>query len=164
MSTDAAHKRHWETSEVIFGIPLLVAVAFQFAIPLSMPDGLLRLASVIGGVVLAMIGVAFIFLARREFAIYSQPTDPGRPTTRLVTTGVFAFSRNPIYFGAACFIAGLGLSVNWLWVLVFLLPSLVACYSVLIAPEEKYLIARFGEEYLLYTAAVHRWIGRVRVQ
>jgi len=157
---DSAHKSHWETSEVIFGIPLLVSVIVQFVIPFSLPGGLLRLASVIGGIALIAIGVALISLARREFAQFSQPTDPGHPTTRMVTTGVFAISRNPIYLGAVCFIAGLGLAVNWLWVLIFLLPSLVACYYVLIAPEEKYLLAGFGEQYRLYTAAVHRWLGR----
>ena len=157
---DSAHKSHWETSEVIFGIPLLVAVIVQFVIPLSVPDGLIRLASIIGGSALLITGVAFISLARREFAQFSQPTDPGRPTTRMVTTGVFGISRNPIYFGAACLIAGIGLAFNWLWVWIFLLPSLVACHYVLIAPEEKYLVVRFGGEYRSYTAAVRRWIGR----
>ncbi len=157
---DAAHKSHWETSEVIFGIPLLVAVIVQYLTPLSMPDGLLSSASLIGGIALMMMGIAFIILARREFAQFGQPTDPGRPTTHMVTTGVFAVSRNPIYVGAGSFIAGIGLAFNSLWVLIFLLPSLVGCHYVLITPEEKYLLARFGEEYRLYTSAVHRWIGR----
>ena len=157
---DVAHKSHWETSEVVFGIPLLVSVIVQFLIPFSLPDGLPWLASIIGGLALIAIGVALVSLARREFSQFSQPTDPGHPTTRMVTTGVFAISRNPIYLGAVCFIAGLGLAINWLWVLIFLLPSLVACHYVLIAPEEKYLLARFGEQYRLYTAAVHRWLGR----
>lgn len=160
---DAAHKSHWEISEVVFGIPLLIALLVQFAVPLSVPAGPLRVASIVGGIVLIVLGVVFIALARREFAQFSQPTDPGHPTTRMVTTGVFAVSRNPIYFGAGCFMAGLGLAVNWLWVLIFLLPSLVACYYVLIAPEEKYLTVRFGAEYRLYTAAVHRWIGRTGI-
>ncbi len=109
-----------------------------------------------------IVGVALIVLARREFARRSQPTDPGRPTTQVVTTGVFSISRNPIYLGAACFLAGVALAVNLPWVLIFLLPSLVACHYVLIMPEERYLVAKFGEEYRAYAAAVHRWIGRAR--
>ena len=45
---------------------------------------------------------------------------------------------------------------------VLLLPALVACHYVLIGPEERYLAARFGEEYCMYAASVHRWIGRAR--
>lgn len=159
---DAAHKSYWQISEVIFGVPFLVAIALQFWIPFPIFLGLLRSILIPCGIALIITGVVFISLARREFAQFSQPTDPGHPTTKVVTTGVFAISRNPIYFGAGCFLAGIGLAINWLWVLVFLLPSLVACRYVLIAPEEKYLAAKFGEEYRMYAANVHRWIGRIR--
>jgi protein-S-isoprenylcysteine O-methyltransferase Ste14 len=109
-----------------------------------------------------IVGAAFIVRARREFAQRGQPTDPGRPTTRVVTTGVFSISRNPIYFGVACFLAGVALAVNLPWVLVLLLPGLVACHYVLIMPEERYLAVKFGEEYRVYAATVQRWIGRAR--
>ncbi len=162
MPIDAAHKSHWEISEVIFGVPFLIAIALQFFIPLSMPNGFLRSILIPCGIALIIAGVVFISLARQEFAKFSQPTDPGRPTTKVVTTGVFAISRNPIYFGAACFLLGVGLVANWLWILVFLLPSLVACHYVLILPEERYLIVKFGETYRSYATNVHRWFGRVQ--
>ena len=162
MSTDAAHKSWWQISEVVFGIPFLAAIALQLAVPISFPRGWLTPAVILGGVILMIVGAAFIVLARREFAQRGQPTDPGRPTTRVVTTGVFSISRNPIYFGVACFLAGVALAVNLPWVLVLLLPGLVACHYVLIMPEEKYLTAKFGEEYRVYAATVQRWIGRAR--
>ncbi len=81
----------------------------------------------------------------------------------LVTTGVFAISRNPLYFGGVCILVGIALALSLLWVLVLLLPALVACHYVLIAPEERYLAAKFGEEYRLYAASVHRWIGRKHI-
>jgi protein-S-isoprenylcysteine O-methyltransferase Ste14 len=163
MSTDAAHKSWWQTSEVVFGIPFLAAIALQLAVPLSLPRGFLAPASIAGGAALIIVGVALIVLARREFAQCGQPTDPGRPTTRVVTTGVFSVSRNPIYLGAVCLLVGVALAVNLPWVLVLLLPSLVACHYVLIAPEERYLVAKFGEEYRVYAATIHRWIGRARI-
>lgn len=160
MSTDSAHENYWQTSEVIFGIPLLLAILLQFVLPVSLPGGLFRPVFILLGVALMVVGVAFIFLARREFSQQGQPTDPGRATSKIVSTGVFSLSRNPIYLGVACFVAGVGLTFNLPWALLLLAPSLVACHYVLIKPEERYLDAKFGQEYRAYSATVHRWLGR----
>jgi protein-S-isoprenylcysteine O-methyltransferase Ste14 len=163
MSTDAAHKSWWQTFEVVFGIPFLAAIALQLAVPLSLSRGLLTPVITLAGAALISVGAAFVVLARREFAQHGQPTDPGHPTRKLVTTGVFSVSRNPLYLGGVCVVAGIALAVNLPWVLVLLLPALVACQYVLIAPEERYLAATFGEEYARYVASVHRWLGRARI-
>ncbi len=105
-------------------------------------------------------GVAVVILARRELAKGAQPTDPGLPTTRLVTTGVFSLSRNPMYLGAACCLLGVALVANLPWELGLLLPNLAACQFVLIGPEERYLHARFGDQYRSYCDSVRRWLGR----
>jgi protein-S-isoprenylcysteine O-methyltransferase Ste14 len=123
---------------------------------------LLKPVIILGGAALIILGAVLVVIARREFAQHSQPTDPGQPTSKLVTTGVFSVSRNPLYLGGVCILAGIALAFNLPWVLVLLLPALIACHYVLIAPEEKYLAARFGEEYRRYAASVHRWIGRAR--
>jgi protein-S-isoprenylcysteine O-methyltransferase Ste14 len=162
MSIDSAHNQGWQIFEVVFGVPLLVAVGLQLAVPISFPGGGLRWITIPAGVVLAFAGIILVSLARREFTRYRQPTDPGYPTSRIITTGVFSISRNPLYLGGVCVLAGIALAANLPWILVLLLPALVICQTVLIAPEERYLAARFGEEYLTYAAAVRRWIGRAR--
>ena len=162
MSADVAHKRWWQTFEVVFGIPFLIAIALQWVAPLSLPRRFLMPEITLTGIALIILGATLVVLARREFARFSQPTDPGRPTSKVVTTGVFSFSRNPLYLGGVCVLAGIALVFNLPWVLVLLLPAFVACHYILIAPEEKYLAARFGEEYTLYVASVHRWLGRKR--
>jgi protein-S-isoprenylcysteine O-methyltransferase Ste14 len=162
MSIDVAHKSWWQTFEVVFGIPFLAAIALQLAVPLSLTRGLLRPAFILGGAVLIILGVALVVLARREFAQHGQPTDPGHPTSKVVTTGVFSVSRNPLYLGGICILVGIALALDLPWVFVLLLPALVACHYVLIAPEERYLAAKFGEEYRVYAATVHRWLGRAR--
>ncbi|MFN8538875.1 MAG: isoprenylcysteine carboxylmethyltransferase family protein [Thermomicrobiales bacterium] len=162
MPTNAAHNRSWQIAEVVFGGPFVVALLLQRVIPMSLPRGLYGLAWIIGGGVLAVIGVAIIALGRQELARLGQPTDPGHPTTNIVTSGVYSLSRNPLYLGATCFLAGAALAFNLPWVLVLLLPSLVLCHFVLIAPEERYLAARFGDEYREYARSVNRWFGRGR--
>ncbi len=162
MPAEAAHQSYWQIAEVVFGVPLLFAIVLQFLAPLSLPRGSLSPALVVGGGALILVGVAFVVLARRELARQGQPTDPGRPTSKLVTTGAFSVSRNPLYLGAVFFLIGVALALNLPWVLVLLVPSLVACHYVLIAPEERYLAGKFGAEYRMYAASVHRWIGRAR--
>lgn len=162
MPNDVAHRRWWQIFEVVFGIPLLAAIALQLALPLTFPQGWLTPAIVPCGVALVLIGALVVALARRELARHGQPTDPGRPTSAIVTTGVFSISRNPLYLGGICVLAGIALALGQPWVLVLLVPALVACHAILVAPEERYLAATFGESYQTYAATVHRWLGRAR--
>ena len=162
MSNDVAHKSWWQIFEVIFGIPFLVALAMQRVIPMSFPRGTITPAFIpgLGGALFIIVGIVLVVLARREFAKYAQPTDPGRPTSEVITTGIFSISRNPLYLGGGILLAGISLAFNLPWVLVLLLPSIIACHYILIAPEESYLAAKFGEKYHLYTVTVRRWFGR----
>jgi protein-S-isoprenylcysteine O-methyltransferase Ste14 len=160
MSDDVAHKRRWQIFEVVFGIPFLAAVALQLVAPIRFPGGSLAPARIFAGAILFALGVLFVVLARREFSNYRQPTDPGLPTSVIVSTGVFSISRNPLYLGGVIILAGISLAFNLPWVLILLVPSIIACHTILILPEERYLAARFGEQYQMYTATVHRWIGR----
>ena len=160
MSNDVAHKSWWQIFEVVFGIPFLIAIALQLVVPVPLPHGFLAPVLIPGGIILIIVGVSLAVLARREFTRYSQPTDPGFPTSRIISTGVFSVSRNPLYLGGIFILAGISLAFNLLWILILLIPSIVACHYILVAPEERYLATRFGEQYRLYTARVHRWIGR----
>jgi protein-S-isoprenylcysteine O-methyltransferase Ste14 len=162
MSIDAAHDRWWQISEVVFGVPFLAAIALQWVVPLHFPINFISPVRISGGVALIVAGMGSIVFARREFARHGQHTDPGYPTTNIVSTGIFSVSRNPIYLGIACFLSGTALAVNLPWVFVLLISSLAACHYILIAPEERYLAAKFGEEYRRYSATVQRWIGRAR--
>jgi protein-S-isoprenylcysteine O-methyltransferase Ste14 len=158
MSNDVAHKSWWQIFEVVFGIPFLVALALQWIVPISLPRGIFILI----GALFIIAGIALVVLARREFARHGQPTDPGLPTNEIITTGVFSISRNPLYLGGVCILVGISLAFNLPWAFVLLLPSIVACHYILIVPEERYLTARFGENYHMYTTTVHRWLGRKR--
>jgi protein-S-isoprenylcysteine O-methyltransferase Ste14 len=160
MSNDVAHKSWWQIFEVVFGIPFLVAIALQQVAPISLPGGSITPTRIPTGAILIVVGISLAVLARRELSGYGQPTDPGLPTSSIVTTGVFSISRNPLYLGGVLILAGISLAFNLPWVLIFLIPSMVVCHYILIAPEERYLAAKFGEQYRMYTETVRRWIGR----
>lgn len=146
--------------EVIFGLPFLASLVLHFVWPFSFPPGILRQALIPTGVLLSSVGMGFLILARQEFSRYGQPTDPGEPTSKVIKTGVFAVSRNPLYLGASLFLLGIAFTFNLLWSVVMLLLSMVICQYVLILPEEQYLAGKFGNEYKDYLAAVNRWLGR----
>ncbi|MCQ4348859.1 isoprenylcysteine carboxylmethyltransferase family protein [Pseudomonas stutzeri] len=101
-------------------------------------------------------------MAAAAWALFRAHTtvNPLRPerTTRLVTSGVFALSRNPIYLGDALILAALALGLgNWLNFL--LLPAFVGLIGRFqIAPEERALQRLFGDEYRAYCARVRRWL------
>ena len=160
MSVDAAHKSQWEIAEVVFGLPFLVGVVLHFVFPLPLPAEIGGLILRIAGIVLIVASIVLITLARRELASFNQPTDPGQTTSKIVRTGVFAISRNPLYLSAVMLFGGLALAFNLLWAALMVLLSIGLCHFILIVPEERYLAAKFGDEYKAYTAGVQRWIGR----
>ena len=84
---------------------------------------------------------------------------PGnKPTTRIVRTGPYSFSRNPIYLAFSVLHLGIALAVASLWLLATLVLAWSLMAFVVIPREEDYLEARFPSEYLAYRASVRRWL------
>jgi protein-S-isoprenylcysteine O-methyltransferase Ste14 len=83
---------------------------------------------------------------------------PSQPTTAIVQTGPFRFSRNPLYISLTLFYLGVCLMFNALWPLLLLPPLLVVVQRGIIYREERYLEAKFGEEYRDYRRRVRRWL------
>ncbi|SMO84829.1 methyltransferase family protein [Fodinibius sediminis] len=157
-----AHEHWWQTFEVVAGIPFLAALGLQYLVPLALPTEVFAPVFLPIGVALVSVGGILIFLARREFTKHHQPTDPGCPTGKLVTSGIFSVSRHPLYLGGLCVVAGTALALDIPWMLVLLSAAVIACRYLLITPEERYLAAQFSKDYQTYAASVHRWIGRSR--
>ena len=84
--------------------------------------------------------------------------EPWKPTARIVSAGPFSVTRNPIYLSLCLVLASFAGFTASAWFLVFV-PVLVAILDLgVIRAEERYLTARFGEEYVAYTHRVRRWI------
>ena len=77
--------------------------------------------------------------------------------TELVATGLFAFSRNPIYFGLFLAFGGFFFIIPSVATLAYLIILGVAVNSK-IAHEEQHLLAMHPEEYGAYCGRVRRWI------
>jgi protein-S-isoprenylcysteine O-methyltransferase Ste14 len=95
-----------------------------------------------------------VFLFRRA----GTTPNPMQPTTAIVMHGPFRFTRNPMYVSLVALYVSVTLFVNSVWPLVLLPVVVVLIQRLVIAREEAYLEAKFGEEYRAYKARVRRWI------
>lgn len=83
--------------------------------------------------------------------------------TKLVTAGIYQFSRNPAFLGFDCVYIGL-LLMFFNWALLAFTLFAILMLHLQILQEENYLPAVFGEEYLRYKSVVRRYIGRRRTR
>lgn len=151
-----------DTAQVIARPPLLwgLAVVAGFALDWLMPLRFVPAAvpaGWLGGAVLAIAVALFAWaIATVTRAGSNVPTN--KPTTSIVDTGPYRFTRNPIYLGMMLGLAGLAIAFDSLWLLLTLVPfAFVIRYGV-VAREEAYLERKFGELYRRYRIRVRRWL------
>jgi protein-S-isoprenylcysteine O-methyltransferase Ste14 len=109
-------------------------------------------------VVLIVAAGALITSAFVGFRRAGTHAEPWRPSTSIVTDGVYAFTRNPMYVGMALFYVAITLALDSVIALLFLIPLLIVIHYGVILREERYLDAKFGDPYRQYRLAVRRWI------
>lgn len=78
---------------------------------------------------------------------------------RLATTGPYAHTRNPLYFGSFLIAAGFAIAVNWA-LLLLVIAFFVLVYAPNIERERRHISERFGEQYGVYAANVPAFIPR----
>lgn len=105
------------------------------------------------GIVIALAGVAAFRKARTTV----NPTTP-QASSAVVKSGVYRWSRNPMYVGFLLILIGWGVYLSNL-VSALVVPLFVAYMNRFqIQPEERALTAKFGAEYTEYRQTVRRWI------
>jgi len=114
------------------------------------------------GLLLMVAGVGVAATAFMHFQRVGTTVDPRNPAkaSRLVTDGVFAWSRNPMYLGLLLALAGLAVMFGTIgpWLVP---PLFVVAVTILqIKPEERVLGTLFGQAYVDYCRGTGRWIGR----
>jgi protein-S-isoprenylcysteine O-methyltransferase Ste14 len=135
---------------VLVGLTLQWVVSLPF-MPASVPAGW------IGGIVFVLALALFAWaIATMTRAGSNVPTN--LPTTTIVETGPYRFTRNPIYLGMFLGLVGLAIAFDNLWLLVMLVPFAVVIRYGVVAREEAYLERKFGGAYRQYRARVRRWL------
>ena len=153
-----------DTANVAVRPPIAWAVAAGAGLGLSwlrrlpfLPAAWTTQTFVVGGMVFVLaMGLFAWAIATMTRAGSNVPTS--QPTTLIVETGPYRFTRNPIYLGMALALFGLAVMFDSVWLLLAMaLFALVIRYGV-IAREEAYLERKFGDIYGRYRARVRRWL------
>ena len=136
-------------------VALLVMAALHFLVPLGRfiepPYSYFGVLPLVGGIVMAA-------TASSAFRRAGTPVLPFERSTALVTTGLYRFTRNPMYLGMLLILAGVALLFGSVSTL---LPIPVFAWAIqrnFIVGEERFLEEIFGAQYLDYKRQVRRWL------
>jgi protein-S-isoprenylcysteine O-methyltransferase Ste14 len=140
---------------LIFLSGLILGGIVSWFYPVQMLNGGL---AVILGNLLFLLGIAVIAIIYLQMKRAKTNIEPWKPTTKILDTGFYGFSRNPIYLGMILIYLGITCFFNFVWFLSFLPIVLLVIHFGVILREEKYLEEKFGEDYLDYKKRVRRWI------
>jgi protein-S-isoprenylcysteine O-methyltransferase Ste14 len=83
---------------------------------------------------------------------------PNRPASALVTSGIYRFTRNPMYLSLVLLYLAVTLVLDSWWPIIFLPLVLIAVDRFVIRREERYLGHAFPGEYAAYRERVRRWV------
>ncbi|HZD24527.1 MAG TPA: isoprenylcysteine carboxylmethyltransferase family protein [Acidimicrobiia bacterium] len=150
-----------------FGVPppvvtlllIVVGLVIQFASPqLVLSAGWVQL---VVGLPLLAIGLVLTTRSLRLFSVEGTDERYAEPTSVIVQTAPYAWTRNPMFVGAVLMYLGVALAVNTVWIL-FALPALILyLHFGVIRREERFLEARFGDQFTDYKTKVPRWVPRL---
>lgn len=146
---------------LMFPVALLIGLSLDHVVLLPFPfpresTAHWITAALAGAMLFA--GILTFVAGARAFAQASTPLPTNRPTSSLVTTGIYRWSRNPIYVALLFIYVSVGLLVRSSWIMLWIIPLwLIVRYGV-VSVEELYLQTRFGEDYVSYKRQVRRWL------
>ncbi len=136
----------------------LLSIVTGLVIQIIFPVKILPSLAIVLGLVLIAVGLALNVWSDRLFGEANTAVNPDITPTTLVTSGVYQYTRNPMYLGLTLLQIGIGLALNNIWLLLILVPTLFIMTTQVIQREETFLKAEFGQAYLEYKAKVRRWL------
>jgi len=109
---------------------------------------------------IAMVAIGFSVAGVISFRRAKTTLDPTKPqsASSLVSSGIYAVTRNPMYVGLLLVLIALAIFLSSPWTLVGPAAYFLYIGRFQIAPEERALTALFGTEYTEYLSKVRRWL------
>ena len=110
------------------------------------------------GLIGLIVSLIFFYLGFNLFKSYKEDPKPSSDTNLLIKTGIFAYTRNPIYLAFVLFDFSMFLVFENVMYLLSSLGLFIWLNNYLIKVEEDYLKNKFGDEFVRYCGAVKRWL------
>jgi protein-S-isoprenylcysteine O-methyltransferase Ste14 len=111
------------------------------------------------GIFISVSGLIILLAGVFQFASKGKGTlSPIDPTKQLVTSGLYRFSRNPMYIGVMLMLMGEIIFVRSFHLWIYSIVIFMLFYGFIILFEEPRLRTAFGDEYEAYCKKVRRWI------
>ena len=136
-------------------VAIFVGYWMQRVVALGLPDW--GGWSVVGATVVGA-GCGILIAGWVQFYRAKTSVLHNRPSSFVIQSGLYRFSRNPIYVAALLLQVGIGVMMDNLWVVVLVPVTKVMLDRFVIAGEEAYLEGAFGEVYVAYKKGVRRWV------
>lgn len=146
----------------VIALPPLILIAFiglgvilHNLFPLHFIHGPLR--TIIGAIFLAY---SFLVMSLAVLQMRKAGTniDVRKPTTAIVTDGIYRFTRNPMYVSMALLLIAISVLISNIWIFILTPAFIIVIQKGVIEREERYLEKKFGSEYMDYKNRTRRWI------
>jgi protein-S-isoprenylcysteine O-methyltransferase Ste14 len=134
-------------NRLTYAVFLPMVVSWVYAVFLPLQLGTTWLYS---GLIICLFGMIFTSVAILNFA--TSPKD------KVITKGLYRFTRNPTYIGIILMQIGLGIACSS-WLYLLLTVALMILLNANLSAEERYCLYRFGDDYQKYKNSTPRWIG-----
>ncbi len=134
-------------NRLTYAVFLPMVVSWVYAVFLPLQLGTIWLYS---GLIIYLFGIVFTIVAILNFA--TSPKD------KVITKGLYRFTRNPAYVGMILMQTGLGIACSS-WLYLLLTVALVILLNANLSAEERYCLYKYGDDYQKYKNSTPRWIG-----
>jgi protein-S-isoprenylcysteine O-methyltransferase Ste14 len=134
-------------NRLTYAVFLPMVVSWVYAVFLPLQLGTIWLYS---GLIICLFGMVFTSVAILNFA--TSPKD------KVITKGLYRFTRNPTYIGMILMQTGLGIACSS-WLYLLLTVVLMVLLNANLSAEERYCLHRYGDDYQKYKNSTPRWIG-----
>ncbi|MCB0628599.1 MAG: isoprenylcysteine carboxylmethyltransferase family protein [Saprospiraceae bacterium] len=157
MKTKPDHPGVYPPPPLFYVLIFFISIFIQKQFPLSILFFNTKIAF-ISGRILILLGITILLPALVTFFRTKNTLITIKPANSLQTSGIYSFSRNPMYLGLLVLYIGMAFLKGNFWTFIFIPLVILVINHLVIMKEESYLSRTFEKDYLEYRQHVRRWI------